>query len=115
MEVIEDIEKMQKRAEELRLSGETIAFVPTMGFFHEGHLELMRVGKRTASKLVISIFVNPIQFGPSEDYEKYPRDMEGDLKKARELGVDIAFVPSVSQMYPEGFQTTVSVRDLPST
>jgi len=109
MEVIEDIEKMQKRAEELRLSGETIAFVPTMGFFHEGHLELMRVGKRTASKLVISIFVNPIQFGPSEDYEKYPRDMEGDLKKLSVLKVDAVFTPDDKEMYPEGLSASIHV------
>lgn len=112
MEIIEKIGKMQERAEQLRISGETISFVPTMGFFHEGHLELMRVGKNTGSKLVISIFVNPIQFGPSEDFERYPRDLEGDLKKAEDVGVDIVFIPSVEEMYPEGFQTKVSVRDL---
>ncbi len=112
MEVIEKIKEMQERAEKLRLSGETIAFVPTMGFFHEGHLELMRVGRKAGSKLVISIFVNPIQFGPSEDFERYPRDMEGDLQKAKEVGVDIVFMPSVDEMYPEGFQTKVAVRDL---
>ena len=94
------------------MSGQTIALVPTMGFFHEGHLELMRAGRRLADKLVISIFVNPTQFGPSEDLEEYPRDMEGDLAKAREVGVDIAFIPSAEEMYPDGFQTSVTVEDI---
>ena len=109
MEVIETIDAMWKRSEQLRLAGKTIALVPTMGFFHEGHLELMRVGKRISDILVISIFVNPTQFGPTEDYEGYPRDMEGDLAQAKELGVDLVFSPSVEEMYPDGFQTTVSL------
>jgi len=112
MEIIDTITGMQKRCEELRLSEQTIALVPTMGFFHEGHLELMRVGRRLADKLVISIFVNPAQFGPSEDFEEYPRDMEGDLAKAREVGVDIAFIPSAAEMYPGGSQTSVAVEDI---
>ncbi|MBW2017478.1 MAG: pantoate--beta-alanine ligase [Deltaproteobacteria bacterium] len=112
MEVIETVQAMHARAEALRLSGKSIALVPTMGFFHEGHLELMRVGKRHADVLVISIFVNPTQFGPSEDYETYPRDTEGDLAKAESVGVDIVFLPKVEEMYPQGYQTTVSVRDL---
>jgi pantoate--beta-alanine ligase len=109
MEVIDTIDAMQVRCEKLRLSGQTISLVPTMGFFHEGHLELMRVGKRHSDVLVISIFVNPIQFGPNEDYETYPRDTEGDLSKAREVGVDFAFVPSLKEMYPDGFQTKITV------
>jgi pantoate--beta-alanine ligase len=83
-----------------------------MGFFHEGHLELMRVAKQRADKLVISLFVNPIQFGPSEDYQSYPRDMDGDLSKAKGAGADIVFTPSVEEMYPEGFQTRISVEKL---
>ncbi len=109
MEVIESIDAMQKKCEGLRLSGKTVALVPTMGFFHEGHLELMRVGKQRADKLIISIFVNPIQFGPSEDYEAYPSDMEGDLSKAQEVGVDFVFAPPAEEMYPEAFQTNISV------
>ena len=112
MEVIRDIQTMQQRANELREKGYKIAFVPTMGFFHEGHLELMRIAKRNADKLIVSIFVNPIQFGPSEDYERYPRDIEGDTKKAEKVGVDILFIPEVKDMYPEGFQTKVSVEKL---
>ena len=109
MEIIETVEQMQMKSEALRLGGHTIALVPTMGFFHEGHLELMRVGKKLADKLIISIFVNPTQFGPTEDFGEYPRDTEGDLARAREVGVDIVFFPSVNEMYPEGFQTNVQV------
>lgn len=109
MEILESTSEMQRRSEELRLSGKTLGFVPTMGFFHEGHLELMRVAKKHADVVIISIFVNPTQFGPTEDFEAYPRDMEGDLSKARGVGVDMAFTPSVKEMYPEGHQTTVAV------
>lgn len=112
MEIIETVAAMQEKAEALRLSGKTLALVPTMGFLHEGHLELMRVGKRQADIVIISIFVNPTQFGPNEDFEKYPRDTEGDLAKARSVGVDIVYFPNVEEMYPEGYQTTVSVKDV---
>ena len=109
MEVLNTVDATQKRCEALRLQGKTLALVPTMGFFHEGHLELMRVGKRLADVLVISIFVNPTQFGPQEDLDAYPRDTEGDLAKAREVGVDIVFLPGPEEMYPEGYQTHVEV------
>ena len=109
MKVIETTVAMQKECEKLRLSGKTIALVPTMGFFHEGHLELMRVGKGLADILAISIFVNPIQFGPSEDFQSYPRDMEGDLASARDVGVDLVFAPSVEEMYPDAHQTKIAV------
>ncbi len=112
MEVIESIDQMQQKAEAIRSQGKTIALVPTMGYLHEAHLELMRIGKRHADVLIISIFVNPTQFGPSEDYAQYPRDPEGDLQKAKSVGVDIVFMPSAEEMYPPGFQTNVSVRDL---
>ncbi|MBW1806207.1 MAG: 4-phosphopantoate--beta-alanine ligase, partial [Deltaproteobacteria bacterium] len=82
MEVIDNITRMRQGCEEIRQSGKSIALVPTMGFFHEGHLELMRVGRQRANCLIVSIFVNPAQFGPGEDLEDYPRDMEGDLSKA---------------------------------
>lgn len=109
MEVIETIEMMQKRCEELRLFGKTIALVPTMGFFHQGHLELMEVGKRLSDILAISIFVNPTQFGPNDDFEAYPRDMKADLEKAKDLGVNLVFAPSVEEMYPDGYQTKIAV------
>ena len=109
MEIIETIDPMRKRCEELRFSGNTIALVPTMGFFHEGHLELMRVGKGLADILAISIFVNPTQFGPGEDFEGYPRNMEADLTKARDLGADLVFAPTVEEMYPAGHQTKITI------
>jgi pantoate--beta-alanine ligase len=112
METIEQVTRMQIRAEELRMAGQTIALVPTMGFFHEGHLELMRVGKKHGDVVIFSIFVNPLQFGPSEDYESYPRDLEGDLAKAEKAGADIAFLPSGREMYPEGFQTKINVKNV---
>lgn len=104
---------MQVRAERLRQAGHMICLVPTMGFLHEGHLTLMRIGKAHADILILSIFVNPTQFGPSEDYEAYPRDTEGDLLKAGQMGVDIVFMPRAHEMYSEGFQTKVSLGDLP--
>ena len=109
MEVIDTIKGMMERADEIRMEGKTISFVPTMGFLHRGHLELMKEGGRKADFVIASIFVNPTQFGPGEDYDKYPRDMEGDLKKAKDAGVDIVYVPSVEEMYPDGFQSKVSV------
>jgi len=112
MKVIETIDAMQKQCEELRSSGKTIALVPTMGFFHEGHLQLMRVGRRLADILAISIFVNPTQFGPSEDFQTYPRDMEGDLAGAMDVGVDLVFAPSVQEMYPDGYQTKILVESV---
>ncbi len=108
MDIIEKTDLMQQKAEELRLAGKVLGFVPTMGFFHEGHLELMRVARKHCDVVIISIFVNPMQFGPKEDLAAYPRDLEGDLAKARQVGVDIAFVPTVDQMYPEGFESRVS-------
>ncbi|MEW6664695.1 MAG: pantoate--beta-alanine ligase [Thermodesulfobacteriota bacterium] len=112
MEVIAGVDSMQRRAEEMRLAGKTLGLVPTMGFLHEGHLELMRVARKHADVVIISIFVNPTQFGPNEDFKSYPRDMEGDLAKAGSVGVDIAFTPSVEGMYPGGSQTTVAVGPL---
>jgi pantoate--beta-alanine ligase len=109
VKVIRNAEEMQQTAEALRISGKILGLVPTMGFFHEGHLELMRVAKRHADIVMISIFVNPAQFGPKEDLNTYPRDPEGDFFKAEQGGVDIAFVPSVPNMYPDDFQTRVSV------
>ena len=109
MEVIETVERMQESADEFRSAGYTVALVPTMGYLHEGHLELMRVGRKHSDKLIVSIFVNPAQFGPTEDFGEYPRDTEGDLKKAREVGADVVFMPSVEEMYPEVSQTKVHV------
>jgi len=84
-----------------------------MGFFHEGHLSLMRKGRELGDDLVISIFVNPAQFGPQEDFESYPRDLERDLQLAREIGVDAVFTPDGLELYPEGFQTYIELEKLP--
>ncbi len=112
MEIISRIDEMQGRSEALRMAKHSVALVPTMGFFHEGHLELMRVGKIHADYLVVSIFVNPMQFGPSEDYAEYPRDLDSDLERAERIGVDIAFCPTAEEMYPDGFETKVGAEKL---
>ena len=109
MEVVNTVAVMQEVCERLMLSGKRIALVPTMGFFHEGHLELMRIGRELSDFVVVSIFVNPTQFGPNEDFESYPRDMESDLTKAEEQNVDVVFAPSVDEMYPNGSQTKIMV------
>jgi len=95
-----------------RQLGQNLAFVPTMGFFHEGHLSLMRYGREHAGRLVVSLFVNPAQFGPGEDLDRYPRDLEKDASLAREVGVDVLYTPNAADMYPPGFQTFVTVEDL---
>jgi len=109
---IETVEEMQVLSESIRMAGHTVGLVPTMGFFHEGHLELMRVARRYSDTIVVSLFVNPTQFGEGEDLTAYPRDLDGDLAKARDVGVDCVFVPSAEDMYPEGYQTEVRVRHL---
>lgn len=109
MEVIQSTETMQAWAEATRTQGRTIAFVPTMGFLHEGHLALMREGKKRCDRLVVSIFVNPTQFGVGEDLDTYPRDMEGDQAKCLQEGVDVIFAPSAPEMYPPRYQTFVNV------
>jgi pantoate--beta-alanine ligase len=112
MKVITSVSEMQECAMKLRSEGKVIGFVPTMGYFHEGHLSLMRRARNECDIVVVSIFVNPIQFGPGEDYERYPRDVERDLKMAEGVGVDIVFCPSVEEMYPEGYATYVNVERL---
>lgn len=92
-----------------RGKGSRIAFVPTMGALHAGHLALVAHGRRHAGKVVVSVFVNPRQFGPGEDFERYPRDLEADAEKLREAGADLLFAPGVEEMYPPGFSTTVHV------
>ena len=114
MKIIEDIAEMHKLAQQLRQGNKTIGFVPTMGALHKGHLNLMQHAKKESDVVVASIFVNPTQFCPSEDYKEYPRDMEGDMGKAKGAGVDILFTPAVSAIYPEGYRTYVEVEGLSS-
>jgi pantoate--beta-alanine ligase len=112
MELFETAGEMQKYSESLRLQGKKIAFVPTMGYLHEGHLSLMREGRSRGDCLAISIYVNPTQFGPGEDLDKYPRDFEGDEKLAEEVGCDVIFYPTNQEMYPENYHTYVNVEKI---
>ncbi len=95
-----------------RAQGLKIGLVPTMGFFHEGHLALMRYARPRCDRLVVSLFVNPIQFGPQEDFREYPRDLERDAALAQKEGVDVLFTPAAEDMYPPRFQTYVEVTEL---
>ena len=112
MEIIKEIGSMQELSEKWRRNGDIICLVPTMGFLHQGHIELLRVGREKGDRLIMSLFVNPIQFGPQEDYKTYPRDTKQDLDKARSAGVDAVFMPTVEEMYPDGFQSTVRVEEI---
>lgn len=113
MDIIHSLARMKERARSWQSQGVGIALVPTMGALHEGHLALVREAKRHAPVVVVSIFVNPIQFGPKEDWNRYPRDLEGDLRKLGPLGVTCVFAPKVQEMYPEGFETRVVQERLP--
>ncbi|MGH7850585.1 MAG: pantoate--beta-alanine ligase, partial [Thermodesulfobacteriota bacterium] len=106
------VREMQEFSNGLRKEGKTIAFVPTMGALHDGHLSLMREGKRHGDVLVASVFVNPAQFGRGEDFQSYTRDTDGDLKKMESAGVDIAFFPRADEIYPPGYETYVEVTEL---
>ena len=112
MKVIKNIKKLTEYIKRVKSKGKTVGFVPTMGYFHEGHLSLMRQAKKDCDLAVVSIFVNPIQFGPKEDIKKYPRDLKRDLKMAKDAGVDIVFYPLVSGMYPSDYLTYVEVEKL---
>jgi pantoate--beta-alanine ligase len=103
---------LRAQVAEWRKAGETIALVPTMGALHAGHLSLIGIAKGHAGRVVASIFVNPSQFGPREDFKRYPRDEEGDMKRLAEAGVDLVFIPSTDEMYPAGFATKVSLPNL---
>ncbi len=112
MEIIADPLEMQAQALKWRAQGVKVVLVPTMGFFHQGHLSLMEYGRTLGDKLVVSLFVNPTQFGPGEDYQQYPRDFKRDADMAAKVGVDLLYTPSVEAMYPSGYQTYVEVERL---
>jgi pantoate--beta-alanine ligase len=112
MEIVSNPVEMRQLAQDWRSQGKKIALVPTMGYFHEGHLSLMRYGREAADQLVVSLFVNLAQFGPNEDLARYPRDLERDSGMAREVGVDVLYTPPAEAMYPPGYQTYVTVEEL---
>lgn len=112
MQIITSIQEMQAEAERLRLQGQRIGFVPTMGYLHEGHLSLVRTARQHADVVIMSIFVNPTQFGPTEDYNEYPRNFDRDVVLAASVGCHIVFNPTVNDIYPENYLTYVEVEKI---
>lgn len=112
LKVVTTIREMKKLVREQKARRRDIVFVPTMGYLHEGHLSLMREARRFGKFVVVSIFVNPTQFGPNEDLDRYPRDMAGDRRKVAMEGVDVLFAPEAAEMYPDGYQTYVDVTQI---
>ncbi len=109
MQVFHTIPEMRNFVRQARAGGRSVGLVPTMGYLHEGHLELMRQAGKHCDVVVVSIFVNPVQFGPNEDFASYPRDLERDVRMSEKAGVDAIFNPSIQEMYPAGFCTQVEV------
>ena len=114
MNAIDSVEEMQFVARHLKMEGKRLVLVPTMGYLHKGHASLLIEGRMRGDILILSIYVNPMQFGQNEDLDRYPRDMERDRRLAQECGVDIIFAPDSPGMYPPGFQTSISLSGLPS-
>jgi len=112
MQIIERVLEMQRWSETERRQGRRIALVPTMGALHEGHLSLVRDGKTRGDRVVVSLFVNPAQFAPQEDFASYPRDFERDRELLNDTGIDVLFHPAVEEIYPEGFDTRIKIREL---
>ena len=109
MKIIETIDQLREELRKYKTQGQTIGFVPTMGYLHRGHLSLVEQSKKENGVTVVSIFVNPTQFGPGEDFDRYPRDLEGDERLLKELAVDVVFYPAVKEIYPGDYATYVEV------
>ncbi|NPU89408.1 MAG: pantoate--beta-alanine ligase [Fervidobacterium sp.] len=112
MRLVHTIAEMKKIVNDILKSGKSIGFVPTMGYLHKGHLSLVEAARKENDVVVVSIFVNPTQFGPNEDYSRYPRDLERDLRLLEPIGVDYVFNPSVEEMYPAMYSTYVEEVEL---
>ena len=112
MKIIKSPKTMQRVCRGIKQKGKIIGFVPTMGYLHEGHLSLVRVAKKKSDVLVVSIFINPTQFGPKDDFKRYPKDLKRDKRLLKEIGCDFLFVPDIKNMYPEGYDTYVEVENL---
>ncbi len=112
MQIIRQLSALRERTKLIRESGRTLALVPTMGALHAGHMSLVELARRQADDVIVSIFVNPKQFGPTEDLDKYPRSEEADAARLAESGVTALWMPSVSEVYPDGFATSVKVAKL---
>lgn len=115
MHVVTDIAEMQSLSENERRGGKRIAVVPTMGYLHDGHRSLIRAARERCDYLIMTLFVNPLQFGPGEDFARYPRDMKRDTELASKAGVDVLFAPEAKAMYPDGFKAVVEIPDISST
>lgn len=112
MKIIESIPRMTTFSRMMKKEGKSIGFIPTMGYLHEGHTSLIKTARKHTDVVVVSIFVNPMQFGPGEDFEKYPRDLKHDEEMVQQAGADVIFYPKIKEMYPEGYATYVNVEAL---
>ena len=112
MKVVRSKSELRDALAQPRRDGDSIGFVPTMGYLHDGHVSLLRAARTDCDLVVMSLFVNPTQFGPGEDLERYPRDEERDLRLAEEAGTDLVYAPPVEEVYPPGFSTYVAVEGL---
>ncbi len=108
MRLIKEISQMKDYRRKIKAS-QTVGFVPTMGAFHEGHLSLIRKARQQCDRVVVSVFVNPIQFGKGDDYQRYPRNLSEDISLSEKEGIDVVFAPSLEEMYPQDYSTFVQV------